>query len=72
MMIIGCDFHPSFQQIAYVDQETGEYGERRLRHREEAVQFYRSLADRQVRVGVEATGTIVGSAICSASFARIC
>jgi transposase len=56
MMIIGCDFHPSFQQIAYVDQETGEYGERRLRHREEAVQFYRSLASKQVRVGVEATG----------------
>jgi hypothetical protein len=23
MMIIGCDFHPSFQQIAYVVQETG-------------------------------------------------
>jgi hypothetical protein len=21
-MIIGCDFHPSFQQIAYVEQET--------------------------------------------------
>lgn len=55
-MIIGCDFHPSFQQIAYVDQETGEYGERRLRHRAEAVQFYRSLASKQVRVGVEATG----------------
>ena len=55
-MIIGCDFHPSFQQIAYVDQETGEYGERRLRHREEALVFYRSLAGRQVRVGVEATG----------------
>jgi len=56
MMIIGCDFHPSFQQIAYVDQETGEYGERRLNHREEAVRFYRSLAGRQVRVGMEATG----------------
>ena len=45
-MIIGCDFHPSFQQIAYVDQETGEYGERRLSHREEVVAFYRSLAGR--------------------------
>jgi len=33
MMIIGCDFHPRFQQIAFVDQETGEYGERRLSHR---------------------------------------
>lgn len=55
-MIIGCDFHPSFQQIAYVDEETGEYGERRLGHREEAVRFYRSLAGRGVRVGMEATG----------------
>lgn len=56
MMIIGCDFHPSFQQIAYVDEETGEYGERRLGHREEALRFYRSLGGRSVRVGVEATG----------------
>jgi transposase len=56
MMIIGCDFHPSFQQIAYVDQETGEYGERRLGHREEAVGFYGSLAGRKVVVGLEATG----------------
>ena len=56
MMIIGCDFHPSFQQIAYVEQETGEYGERCLRHREEAVEFYRSLAGKAVRIGVEATG----------------
>ena len=55
-MIIGCDFHPSFQQIAYVDQETGEYGERRLNHREEAVGFYRSLAGRKVVLGLEATG----------------
>ena len=55
-MIIGCDFHPSFQQIAYVDQETGEYGERRLGHREEAVGFYGSLAGRKVVVGLEATG----------------
>jgi transposase len=56
MMIIGCDFHPSFQQIAYLDEETSEYGERRLSHREEAVEFYHSLAGRKVRVGMEATG----------------
>ena len=56
MMIIGCDFHPGFQQIAYLDQETGEYEERRLSHREEAVAFYRSLAGRAVLIGVEATG----------------
>ena len=56
MMIIGCDFHPRFQQIAFIDQETGEYGERRLSHPEEAEQFYRSLVGRQVRIGAEATG----------------
>jgi transposase len=56
MMIIGCDFHPRFQQIAYLDQQTGEYGERRLNHPEEAERFYRSLGGRQVRLGMEATG----------------
>src|ERR1700742_3453790 len=56
MMIIGCDFHPRFQQIAFVDEQTGEYGERRLNHPAEAESFYRSLAGRQVRVGLEATG----------------
>ena len=56
MMIIGCDFHPRFQQIAYVDQESGEYGERRLNHPEDACQFYRSLVDKPVRIGLEATG----------------
>ncbi len=55
-MIIGCDFHPRFQQIAFLDQETGEYGERRLSHPEEAEGFYRTLAGRQVRIGAEATG----------------
>lgn len=57
MVIIGCDFHPRFQQIAFVDQETGEYGERRLLHPEEAERFYRGLAGKRVVVGVEATGS---------------
>ena len=56
MLIIGCDYHPSVQQIAWVDRETGECGERRLRHRAEAEQFYRELKGKQVRVGIEATG----------------
>ena len=42
MKIIGCDFHPSFQQIAMVDTETGEYTERTLTP-EEARQFYAGL-----------------------------
>jgi len=58
MIIIGCDYHPSFQQIAFVDTETGELQERRLQHREEAEKFYRDLAARgmAVRVGMEASG----------------
>ncbi len=58
MIIIGCDYHPSFQQITFVDSETGELQERRLQHREEAEKFYRDLAaqGRKVRVGMEASG----------------
>jgi transposase len=57
-LIIGLDYHPGFQQIALVDSETGECGERRLEHREEAEKFYRDLQTRGVRVGVgrEASG----------------
>jgi hypothetical protein len=42
MMIIGCDYHPAFQQIAFVDTATGELQERRLLHREKAEKFYRA------------------------------
>ncbi len=59
MIIIGVDYHPSFQQIAFMDQKTGEYEERRLNHSDgEAERFYRDLKEREVsvRVGMEATG----------------
>jgi transposase len=58
MIIIGCDYHPGFQQIALVDSETGELQERRLEHREEAETFYRDLSVRgaSVRLGMEASG----------------
>ena len=57
MLIIGCDFHPGFQQIAIFDKQTGEVEEKRLQHRAEAAeQFYRSLAGQEVRVGMEACG----------------
>ena len=56
MKIIGCDFHPSFQQIAMVDTETGEMTERRLLHAEgEAQRFYESLTG-EVLVGIETSG----------------
>ncbi len=54
MKIIGCDFHPSFQQIAMVDRETGEYTERKLPP-EAARQFYAELTG-PVLVGMEACG----------------
>jgi hypothetical protein len=44
MLIIGCDYHPDFQQIAWVDAETGGYGEQQLRHSDgEAERSYRNL-----------------------------
>ena len=58
-MLIGVDYHPSFQQIAFFDEETGECGERQLNHSDgEAERFYRDLQKRgiRVRVGMEATG----------------
>ena len=56
MLIIGCDFHPGFQQIAIFDKRTGEVEEKRLQHRAEAEEFYGSLAGQEVRVGREACG----------------
>ena len=58
MIIIGCDYHPAFQQIVLVDTETGDCVERRLEHRETAEKFYRDLAaqGKKVRVGMEASG----------------
>jgi transposase len=54
MLIIGCDFHPSFQQIAMLDTETGEHTERRLTPAE-ARQFYAELKGKVI-VGMEASG----------------
>jgi len=58
MLIIGCDYHPAFQQIVFVDTETGDCGEQRLEHSEAARKFYRDLARQgmKVRVGMEASG----------------
>jgi transposase len=56
MMIIGCDFHPSWQQVCWLDTETGESGERKLVHAEgEAERFYRQMPAPAL-VGMEATG----------------
>ena len=58
MLIIGCDYHPGLQQIAFVDTDRGELSQERLAHREQAEQFYRELKQRgmAVRVGMESSG----------------
>jgi hypothetical protein len=59
MLLIGIDYHPSFQTIAFFMEETGEYGEQELNHSDgQAEKFYRDLQQRGicVRVGKEATG----------------
>ena len=58
MIIIGCDYHPGFQQIAFVNTDTGEAGDHRLEHKEQAEQFYHELGKHgeSVRIGMEASG----------------
>src|SRR5438309_12039030 len=54
MIMVGCDFHTRFQQVAMLDPTTGEVIERRLEHETgEARSFYASLCE-PARVGIEA------------------
>ena len=56
MRIIGCDYHPSWQQICWVDTATGETEERKLEHGSgEAEKFYRGLPEPAL-IGMESTG----------------
>jgi transposase len=56
MIIVGCDFHPKWQQVAVIDAETGEIGEHQLMNGDgQAEQFYRSLPAPAL-VGIEACG----------------
>jgi transposase len=56
MKIIGCDFHPSYQQVAMLDTDTGELIEKTLHHEgSEVREFYAALPG-PVRVGIEASG----------------
>ena len=55
-MIIGCDLHTRYQQIAMLEEETGEVVTRRLEHENgEAKAFYAKLV-KPSRIGIEATG----------------
>ena len=59
MMIIGVDYHQSFQTIAFLIEETGECAKQELNHSDgQAEKFYRDLKQLGicVRVGMKATG----------------
>jgi len=56
MMIVGCDFHPSYQQVAFLDTESREVQEKSLTHATgQAERFYGQWA-RPALVGMEAVG----------------
>jgi len=53
MKIIGCNFHPSYQQIAALDSVTGEMVEEALSHeRKEEVRAFYAALEGSVRVGI--------------------
>ena len=55
--IIGCDFHPAYQQIAVLDLATGEMVEKALsRERKDEVRAFYAGLEGSVRVGIEASG----------------
>jgi len=56
MTIVGCDFHPGWQQVAVFDAETGEIRELKLENGNgEAERFYRQLSAPAL-IGFEACG----------------
>ncbi len=56
MLIIGCDFHPSFQLVAIFDNRSGQQSSLRLDHPQGAGVFYQALRGEEVLVGMEASG----------------
>ena len=49
MLIIGCDYQPGFQQIAWWIARAVNWAKRRLVHREEAAQFYQKLHEQGLK-----------------------
>ncbi|HWC17553.1 MAG TPA: IS110 family transposase [Terriglobales bacterium] len=60
MLIIGCDFHPSGQQVFGVDEATGEvFADQWLDHKGKAVEEFYSSLPAGAEVGVESTGNLL-------------
>src|SRR5207244_8906358 len=56
MVLIGSDFHPSWQQVSWLDRETGETGDQKLVHEAGSVEKFYKQFPAGSRIGMEATG----------------
>jgi transposase len=56
MFLIGCDFHPSWQQVSWMQEDTGETGDEKLVHTAGEVEKFYQRFPRGTIVGMEATG----------------
>jgi transposase len=56
MMIIGCDFHPSWEHVCWLDTETGETGQQKLVHSSGEAQAFYGQLPAPALIGMEATG----------------
>src|SRR5258706_13585635 len=55
MVLIGCDFHPSWQQVSWMNRETGAAGDQKLVHEPGAVEkIYQQFPDGR-QIGMEDT-----------------
>lgn len=60
MLIIGCDFHPSGQQVFGIDEQSGEVvADRWLSHRGSEVEEFYSSLPAGTEVGVESSGNML-------------
>jgi hypothetical protein len=61
MTIVGCDFHPGWQQVAVLNPETGEVQERRLVNGDgEAAQWFEEMLQgmgHEVWIGYRSKGS---------------
>ena len=56
MVLIGCDFHPGWQQVSWLNRETGETGDQKLVHEAGATEKFYNQFPVGSRIGMEATG----------------
>ena len=56
MLIVGCDYHPKWQQVAWIDTETGETGEQKLVNGDGAAERWYGRLPVPSLIGLEATG----------------